>query len=417
MSATPTPNHPFFSPSRIRRQALLLTIALWLGYAATLATPGLRDRFGHLKGADFLHAYILGTIALEHRGNALYDPVAQRAIGDRRVPGSAGNYFLPVYGPQYSLIWMPFALLPYAWAACLWIAISTAIYAGCCYAAWRTCQNLQFHGTTVALAAAAFPGFFALVTFGQNSALALAALTLAYFALRSRHDLLAGLCLGLLAYKPHLALVLLFALFASSLWPQRHQVGARMSACKALAGAAISVLVQFTLALAWYGPRPLDTYFNLLTRLGSIAPILEPRIYLMHSLRAFWDLLLPWPAVSFAFYVLTALPALLLAISCWRKPGPLEPRFAVLLFATVLVAPHLTVYDLVILAPAFLWVTDRLASNAAPRIAALLYLAYLLPFAGPLARWTHVQLSVVCMAALLGTLAQELHYYSYRARI
>jgi len=36
-----------------------------LGYAATIATPGPRDRFGHLKGADFLHAYVLGTIALE----------------------------------------------------------------------------------------------------------------------------------------------------------------------------------------------------------------------------------------------------------------------------------------------------------------------------------------------------------------
>jgi hypothetical protein len=52
----------WLTPQRIRRQALLLAIALWLGYAATIAAPGPRDRFGHLKGADFLHAYVLGTL-------------------------------------------------------------------------------------------------------------------------------------------------------------------------------------------------------------------------------------------------------------------------------------------------------------------------------------------------------------------
>ena len=100
----------WLNPGRIRRQALLLVLALWLGYALTMATPGMRDRFGHLKGADFLHAYVLGTVALEHRGEALYDARRQREIGEERVPESAGDYFLPVYGPQYSLIWAPLAL-------------------------------------------------------------------------------------------------------------------------------------------------------------------------------------------------------------------------------------------------------------------------------------------------------------------
>ena len=76
--------------------------------------------------------------------------------------------------------------------------------------------------------------------------------------------------------------------------------------------------------------------------------------------------------------------------------------------ATVLVAPHLTVYDLVILAPAFLWIADWLANHSSPRIAWLLYLSCLLPFAGPLARWTHLQLSVVCLSALTLTFAAQL---------
>ena len=401
---------------RIRRQSLLLAIALWLGYAAIIATPGSRDRFGHLKGADFLHAYVLGTLALEHRGEALYDASAQRELGEQRVPASAGDYFLPVYAPQYSLIWAPLAQLPYPWAAAIWIALSAAIYAACCYAVWQTCPNLHAQGTTVALAAAAFPGFFALLTFGQNSALALAALTATYFALRARRDVLAGLCLGLLAYKPQLALVPACVFAAACLWPRKpvpdadsQLAGAtRRSASKVVAGAIISVLAQFAAAWAWYGPGPLASYARALTHIGTAASILEPRPYLMHSLRAFWNLLLPWPVAAFVLYILTALATTLLAIACWRKAAPLAHRFSIMLLATVLVAPHLTVYDLVILAPAFLWIADWLTTYPAPRIAWLLYISFLLHFAGPFARWTHLQLSVVCLAILTITFAAQL---------
>jgi len=36
-------------------------------------TPGLRDRGGLIKGADFLHFYTLGTLAKEGRGDLLYN--------------------------------------------------------------------------------------------------------------------------------------------------------------------------------------------------------------------------------------------------------------------------------------------------------------------------------------------------------
>jgi hypothetical protein len=78
-------------------------------------------------------------------------------------------------------------------------------------------------------------------------------------------------------------------------------------------------------------------------------------------------------------------------------------RFSALLVATVLVSPHLTVYDLVILAPAFLLLAGW-ADGKWFRVlwlGWLLYLTYLLPLAGPAARWTHLQLSVLAMTALL----------------
>src|SRR5690242_11416522 len=57
----------WLTPRRLRAHGLIVGLALWSIYLWTLATPGLRDRNGNLKGTDFLHFYTLGRIAREHR--------------------------------------------------------------------------------------------------------------------------------------------------------------------------------------------------------------------------------------------------------------------------------------------------------------------------------------------------------------
>ncbi len=60
---------------------------------------------------------------------------------------------------------------------------------------------------------------------------------------------------------------------------------------------------------------------------------------------------------------------------------------------------------LLVMAPAFLLLTDWSLQNsqhpAKPALDVLLYLAFLLPLFGPLAHWTHLQVSVVVFVALL----------------
>jgi hypothetical protein len=143
----------------------------------------------------------------------------------------------------------------------------------------------------------------------------------------------------------------------------------------------------------------------MLLNLRSVLPLLEPRPYQTHSLRTFWTMLIPSPSTALTLYVVTALLVATVTIACWRSRLPLSVRYSALLFATVLLAPHLTVYDLVILAPAFLLLSDSIVTEpdqpATPHLKLLLYLAFVLPLLGPLARWTHLQLSVPVMAALL----------------
>ncbi|MFZ2083839.1 MAG: hypothetical protein WAU92_05050, partial [Candidatus Sulfotelmatobacter sp.] len=155
----------------------------------------------------------------------------------------------------------------------------------------------------------------------------------------------------------------------------------------------------------YYGPGPLREWLRVLLNVPRVLPLLEPRLYQTHSLRTFWTMLLPWPSASFAAYVISALLVSALAVACWRSRVPFSLRYSALLLATVLLAPHLTVYDLVILAPAFLLLSDWIVTQpdhpANPYLKLLLYLAFVLPLLGPFARWTHVQLSVPVMAALL----------------
>ncbi len=47
------------------------------------------------------------------------------------------------------------------------------------------------------------------------------------------------------------------------------------------------------------------------------------------------------------------------------------------------------------------WLIAEPSYSSAPTLGTLLYLVYMLPLVGPLARWTHVQFSVIAMSLSL----------------
>jgi len=339
---------------------------------------------------------VAGSMALRGDAGALHDPAAFKELGVRLVPESSSVYYLPVYGPQVSLLFAPFALLPYGWALLIWILISIAIYGVCCWAVWTTCRHLRDDGPLIALLAAAFPAVFNLITHGQNSAIALACLTGAFFALRQNRHFLAGLAIGTLIYKPQLGIVLGCVFVASLEW--RVVMGA-------LCGAALQ------LGTAWmhYGTPAMRAYYQWILGIGDINHLLEPKPYQMHSLLSFWKLLVPNLQIAVGLYILCACVVLFASWLVWRTQAPLSLRYSFLLFATVLVSPHLFVYDLVILAPALLMVGDWAMGHQddarAKRVQQLLYYSYALPLAGAVAQFTRIQASVIAMSALSWVLA------------
>ena len=101
---------------RVRIHALLLAVGIWTAFFVNMHTPGLRDHGGLIKGADFLHFYTLGTLAREGHGDLLYDIPAQTNLLQQIVPEARNYIYVPLYGPQVSLFFYPFAQMPYAYA-------------------------------------------------------------------------------------------------------------------------------------------------------------------------------------------------------------------------------------------------------------------------------------------------------------
>jgi alpha-1,2-mannosyltransferase len=266
--------------------------------------------------------------------------------------------------------------------------LNTAIYGTCCFAMWLLCPQLRKFPGTVLILAAAFPGFFHLLAWGQTSGLALLCFTLACLALQKKRSFLAGLAIGCLAFKPQLGLAAAIVLLLAQEW-------------RIVAGAIVAAAIQLSVGWLHYGSGVMQRYWEALRHVRQVMPLLEPRPYQMHSTRAFWDLLLPWPGVSLVLYLLSSLVILYLTVRCWRSRASLKIRYSALLIATVLIAPHLTVYDLVILAPAFLFLADWATTSSSSPVGWLLYACYPLFLLGPLVKLTHLQLSVPAMFALL----------------
>jgi len=374
-----------------------LAICAWSVIGADFATSGLLDRAGNIKFQDFLQFYISAKLIRQRRLDQLFDPkIAAAEL--HAIVGQPTKVALPtVYGPQVGLLFLGFSRLSFLAAAVLWVAVSVSVYFSCCYLVWRMCPNLRGSRGLVWAAAVAYPAFFHFVVRGQIAILILVCFVAAFFAFRSGWNFLAGLALGALVFKPQFLVAIPLILIAAGAW-------------RIVAGIVIAAAGQLGATWLYFGTAVMRAYAQTLLHIPNNLSLVEPPFSQaqMHSLRAFWLLLLAWPGLSFGLYVASSIAILTLAVLSWKSPGSSALRFSALVFAAVLVNPHVFVYDLLVLAPVFLLLTDWVLGNplhpAAARISVLLYLAYLLPLFGPLALLPRLQLSVPAFVALQWTL-------------
>jgi hypothetical protein len=385
------------SPPRIWALAIILVGCLWSVCLVDFATPGVFDRAGNIKFQDFLQFPISARLIAQGRADQLYD---DQVLADeiRATVGSDTRVYLQYfYGPQVAVPFIPLSELPFLTQALIWATISLVMYFACVYLVWKRCPALQRYGLLMVICALAYPPLFHFFVRGQLSAVVLACFTAAYLAFSDRREFLAGLFLGLLAFKPQFVVGIVAVLLLALAW-------------KVFAGLAISAGLQLALTAIYFGRSVMREYLTRLMHSASHPASTELAFSTiqMHSLHSFWEILIPWRPGVWALYLVTSVAVIATAAKIWKSSAAVSHRFSALLLASVLVNPHIYIFDLLALAPAFLILTDWSLQNPQHHcqlpLKFLLHLALLLPLFGPIAHWTHLQLSVPVFAAILWTL-------------
>lgn len=289
--------------------------------------PG-RDCAGNALGVDFTQVWAAGQAALRGGAGEPYD--LPRHLQNLREAFGPECRFAWHYPPVFLLPAATVAALPPPSAFLAWTLAGTALLA----------LALRFAGGRAALLVGlAHPLVFCNLAYGQNGLFTAGLLTLGAL-LVDRRPLVAGLCFGLVAYKPQLAALAPLLLLATGRW-------------RCLGACIGTVLALCLAALLAFGTAPW---------LGFLGTISETDRIILRQAAAGLDLnasaygavrLAGGPfALAWAAQIVASLGALALAWRVWATcPDPLL-RAATLLAAAPMLSPYVPVYDLAPLVPA-----------------------------------------------------------------
>lgn len=214
-----TESHPQCAdklPRQKEQVSLRWTWSVWIVFAGMLAfQPNYAWKDGTRTapyGSDFLQEWIGGRIVLSGESSRLYDwdyATALQHNPDVVGYSRGGDGFYPmVYPPYWYIACAPFVVIPLKWAAPLWLGFLTAVWFFGIRWLMRADGKLgKAIGRAPQLAVICGP---LLLSYGLGQKAGLITLTLLVTAvlLEHRRILTAGLVFGLLAFKPHMALLM-----------------------------------------------------------------------------------------------------------------------------------------------------------------------------------------------------------------
>ena len=325
----------WLTDARMRGYSLILlaicTLAL-VGWIA--ASDGLIDRNSKPIGTDFSNVYAAGTLIWQGRPAEAYEPARQHAaekavFGGREVP-----FYGWLYPPFFFAVAFLVASLPYAWGLAIWLAASLAAYLAAMRAIVPRPETL--------LIAAAFPAVFINIGHGQNGFLTAALLGGALHWL-DRRPWLAGVLIGLLAYKPQFGVLIPVALLAGGRW---NTIGA----------AAATVAALMAVSFVTLGGGVWHAFADSMTFTQTV--VLEPGGIGWEKIQSAFSAMRMWGAGVRSAYAIQIALALMLAASLawlWQSTALFDLKASALATATLLATPYVLDYDLVVLAVAIVF--------------------------------------------------------------
>lgn len=305
----------------------------------------LKGSFWFVYKGDFILFYTGGKYLLANRLDDLYDFAGQQIFQLQTLRLEAAQ-FTPFNHPPFTTVfYAPFAMAGFEWGLLLWSAAGLLAL----WLAWRLLQQelpaLAKHSPFgLTLLSFCFYPTIAWILANQNSAFTFLIYTITYVQLRRRRDLAAGATLGLLLYKPQLALTLVFIL----------SVKARLKAVTGfLLTSGLLIAVGFLLS-----PRAMSEYLRVSPQIAELPFLPGYPIERMHNFYGFSVLLLAnlFSRRVVEFVAASLMVGALLVVGAWWRTVPWQPAtrqwnlsLASTLALGLLISPHLMVYDLMVL--------------------------------------------------------------------
>jgi hypothetical protein len=322
----------WLTSARIRGYSLILlgfSVIAMVGWIAL--SDGLIDRNGKPVGTDFSNVYAAGTLVWQGRPAEAYEPALQHAaekavFGGREVP----FYGWP-YPPFFFVIAVLVAAVPYAWGLAIWLAASFAAYLAAIRAILPRPETL--------LIAAAFPAVFVNIGHGQNAFLTTALLGGALHWL-DRRPWIAGVLIGLLAYKPQFGVLIPVALLAGGRW-------------SSIGAAVATVAALLAISFVTLGGGVWHAFADSMNFMQTV--VLEPGGIGWEKIQSVFSAARMWGASVHTAYAVQIALALMLAASLawlWQSDAASELKAAGLATASLLATPYVLDYDLVVLSVA-----------------------------------------------------------------
>jgi hypothetical protein len=370
---------------RVRLVPIILLIASLFGAAFLVATSdGLSDRYGRPLGTDFANVYAAGTYVLDGKTAAPFNP-AQQYAREQAIFGKDTPFFGWHYPPFFLGLAAALALMPYWLALLVWQGATLALYL---WAVRGVIKDSPLAKDPLwPLLAIAFPAVFINLGHGHNGFLTAALLAGALIQLE-RRPWLAGILIGLLAYKPQFGLLIPVALAAGGYW-------------RAFATAAVTVAI-LALAVTFAFGTDVWTAFLASTKFTRTV-VLEQGDTGWHKIQSVFSIVRMWGGGIDLGYAMQGAMTLVTAIALawlWRSRAALPLKAAALLIGTVLATPYVLDYDLMLLAPAIALLTaDGIGRGFAPYEKTALAALWLVPLvARTVAATTLIPLAVPIMA-------------------
>jgi hypothetical protein len=324
---------------------------------------------------DFLTFWAGGIQTWQGHAAQVYDLKTHTQV-QRHLLGDAVPFNPLPYPPYFFFFMLPFAALPYYPALAAFLVLTIAGYAAALKVIVR--DWITAIAMTLSFGGAYFAFYYVQAPF------LIGALLVGGLALMPTRPIAAGVLFGMLTVKPHLGVALAVALLLSREW-------------KTIAAAVGTTLILILTATIAFGPGIWSAYWESSYEqfewlVAGPAWIKASSVYVSFS---------PFlgEARALIIHIVSAVLALVVMATLWKRETPYGNRAAAVIAATLLMSPYLYPYDAVMLTGAAAFVLSR--EGVLVEQKALIVLASVLPglafiiygAAIPLAAWLMLYLS------------------------